>query len=152
VLVDAYEVRTVFNILWLVLAGLWLALAYVLAGVLLCITIIGIPFGLQSFKLAGYALWPFGRTLVPSQTRHKGLSAVGNVLWFLLAGWWLALAHLLTGVLLCLTIIGIPLGVADFKMAGAALVPFGKEVARLKDFASVPPGAIAVPEDRTISP
>jgi uncharacterized membrane protein YccF (DUF307 family) len=90
----------------------------------------------QSFKLAGYALWPFGRVLVPSPTRLKGFSVVANILWFVLAGWWLALAHLLTGILLCLTIIGIPLGVADFKMAGAALVPFGKEIVRTSDLAS----------------
>ena len=83
------------------LAGFWLALAYVLAGLILCITIIGIPFGVQSFKLAGYALWPFGRVLVPSPTRLKGLSVIANILWFILAGWWLALAHLLTGILLC---------------------------------------------------
>ena len=141
---DASTVRTVLNIIWLVLAGLWLALAYVIAGLLLCITIIGIPFGVQSFKLAGYALWPFGRVLVPSPTRLKGLSVVANILWFVLAGWWLALAHLVTGILLCLTIIGIPLGIADFKMAGAALVPFGKEIVRTTDLAQPPPGAIAV--------
>jgi uncharacterized membrane protein YccF (DUF307 family) len=73
---DDLCVRTVLNIIWLVLAGLWLALAYVVAGLILCITIIGIPFGVQSFKLAGYALWPFGRVLVPSPTRLKGLSVV----------------------------------------------------------------------------
>lgn len=140
------ELRTVLNIIWLVLAGFWLALAYVLAGVILCITIIGIPFGVQAFKLAGYALWPFGRVLVPSPTRLKGLSVIANILWFILAGWWLALAHLLTGILLCLTIIGIPLGVADFKMAGAALVPFGKEVVRTTDLAQPPAGAITVPD------
>ena len=141
---DASTVRTVLNIIWLVLAGLWLALAYVIAGLLLCITIIGIPFGVQSFKLAGYALWPFGRVLVPSPTRLKGLSVVANILWFVLAGWWLALAHLMTGILLCLTIIGIPLGIADFKMAGAALVPFGKEIVRTTDLTQSPPGSIAV--------
>ena len=124
--------RTLLNILWLVLAGIWLALSYVLAGVILCITIIGIPFGIQAFKLAGYALWPFGRALVPSAGRG-GLSVVGNVLWFVLAGWWIALEHLVVGILLCLTIIGIPLGVGSFKMAGAALVPFGKEVVNLAD-------------------
>ena len=124
--------------------GLWLAIAYVFAGLILCITIIGIPFGVQSFKLAGYALWPFGRVLVPSPRRLKGLSAVANILWFVLAGWWLALIHLVTGILLCLTIIGIPLGVADFKMAGAALVPFGKEIVRTTDLARPPAGAIAV--------
>lgn len=141
---DASSVRTVLNVIWLVLAGLWLMIAYVVAGLLLCITIIGIPFGVQSFKLAGYALWPFGRELVPSPTRLKGLSVVANVLWFVLAGWWLALVHLVTGILLCLTIIGIPLGVADFKMAGAALVPFGKEIVRTTDLAQPPSGTIAV--------
>ena len=138
--------RAVLNVLWLILAGLWMALAYLVAGVLMCITIIGIPFGVQAFKLAGYALWPFGRTLVPTQ-RHGGLSVIGNILWFILAGWWLALGHLFTGILLCLTIIGIPLGVASFKMAGAALVPFGKEIKRIKDLGQVPEGAIAVGEE-----
>ena len=99
---------------------------------------------MQSFKLAGYSLWPFGRVLVPSPTRLKGLSVIANILWFILAGWWLALAHLLTGILLCVTIIGIPLGVADFKMAGAALVPFGKEIVRTTDLAQPPPDAITV--------
>jgi uncharacterized membrane protein YccF (DUF307 family) len=141
-------VRTILNVIWLVLAGFWLAIAYVLAGLLLCITIIGIPFGVQAFKLAGYALWPFGRVLVPSPTRLKGLSVIANILWFVLAGWWLALAHLVTGILLCLTIIGIPLGVADFKMAGAALVPFGKEIVRTTDLAHPPAGAITVSDGR----
>ena len=89
---------------------------------------LGLPFAKQSLKLARYALWPFGRALVQSTTRHETLSVIGNVLWFVLAGWWLALGHIVTGVALCLTIIGIPLGIADFKMAGAALVPFGRTI------------------------
>jgi uncharacterized membrane protein YccF (DUF307 family) len=126
-----------------VLAGVWLAIGYTLAALLLAITIIGLPFAKQALKLAGYALWPFGRTLIPSETRHKGLSVFANVLWFILAGWWLTLEHLLVGILLCLTIIGIPLGVACFKMAGAALVPFGKEVVTLSTLTRRPPeGAI----------
>jgi uncharacterized membrane protein YccF (DUF307 family) len=125
--------KTVFNILWLLLSGIWMAIGYVVAAFFVAITIIGLPFAKQAVKLAGHALWPFGRTLVPSATRHKGLSVVGNVLWFVLAGWWLALGHLVTGVLLCITIIGIPLGIADFKMAGAALVPFGKQVVNISD-------------------
>lgn len=128
--------RTLLNVLWLVLAGIWMAIAYLIAGVLMAITIIGIPFALQAFKLGGYALWPFGRTLVPKKHRHKGLSVIGNVLWFILAGWWLALGHLFTGILLCITIIGIPLGVASFKMAGAALVPFGKEIVPLRELSA----------------
>ncbi len=125
--------RVVLNILWLVLSGIWMAIAYAIAALILCITIIGIPFGKQAFKLAGYALWPFGRQLIPAHTRHKGLSTIGNILWFVLAGWWLALSHLFAGILLCITIIGIPLGVASFKMAAAALVPFGKEIVRTSE-------------------
>ncbi|MET0909140.1 MAG: YccF domain-containing protein, partial [Ilumatobacteraceae bacterium] len=120
--------RTIGNILWFVLAGLWMAIGYVIAGVIQCITIIGIPFGLQSFKLARYALWPFGRVVVQRIDRDPGLSCVGNVIWLLLGGVWLALGHLFTGVLLCITIIGIPFGIASFKLAGLALVPFGKQV------------------------
>ena len=138
-------VKTLLNIIWLVLAGIWLALGYVFAAALLAITIIGIPFTVQAFKLAGYALWPFERTLVPAERRNRGLSAFANVLWFILAGWWLALAHLFAGIALCITIIGIPLGIASFKMAGAALVPFGKEVVSLSDLARHPrAGAIIV--------
>ena len=140
--------RTVLNILWLVLAGIWLALGYVLAAVLLAITIIGLPFAKQALKLAGYALWPFGRALIPAESRSRSLSAVGNILWFVLAGWWLALEHLIVGCLLCLTIIGIPLGLGAFKMAGAALVPFGKEIADTRALASAPPGAVAISDQR----
>jgi uncharacterized membrane protein YccF (DUF307 family) len=121
-------VKTLLNVIWLVLAGLWLAVAYFVAAIILAITIIGLPFAKQALKLGLYALWPFGRALVQSPTRMKGLSTVGNILWFVLAGWWLALGHVITGVLLCLTIIGIPLGIGDIKMAGAALVPFGREI------------------------
>jgi uncharacterized membrane protein YccF (DUF307 family) len=137
-------VRTLLNVIWLVLAGLWLALGYLLAAVIMAVTIIGIPFAVQAVKLAGYALWPFGRSLVPSSTRMKGLSVVGNVVWVVLVGWWLALAHLFAGILLCITIIGIPLGVGEFKMAGAALVPFGKEVVRLAELSQPPPEAISL--------
>jgi uncharacterized membrane protein YccF (DUF307 family) len=111
---------------------------------LMAITIIGLPFAKQALKLAGYALWPFGRTLVPSSTRHKGLSVIGNILWFILAGWWLALEHLIVGILLCITVIGIPLGVGAFKMAGAALVPFGKKIVRLSELSQPAEGAIVV--------
>jgi uncharacterized membrane protein YccF (DUF307 family) len=138
--------KTILNVIWLVLAGFWLALGYLLAAILLAITIVGLPFAKQSLKLSRYALWPFGRALVPSPTRHRRLSAVGNVLWFVLAGWWLALAHIVTGIALCLTIIGIPLGIADFKMAGAALVPFGRSVVRARE---LNPGMVAA--DSTIA-
>jgi uncharacterized membrane protein YccF (DUF307 family) len=125
--------KALLNIIWLVFAGFWLAVGYLIAAAVLAITIIGLPFAKQSLKLGGYALWPFGRALVQSPTRHKSLSAIGNVLWFVLAGWWLALGHVATGIALCLTIIGIPLGIADFKMAGAALVPFGRTVVSARE-------------------
>ena len=138
--------KTLLNIIWLLLAGVWMALGYLVAAVLLAITIIGLPFAKQSLKLGGYALWPFGRALVQSPTRHRSLSVVGNVLWFVLAGWWLALGHLFTGIALCLTIIGIPLGIADIKMAGAALVPFGRQVVRASELNA---GLVATPSAHT---
>nr|WP_079086359.1 YccF domain-containing protein [Streptomyces silvensis] len=119
--------KTVLNIIWLILSGLWLCLFYLFAGVLLCVTIIGIPFGLAAFRIGLFALWPFGRMAV--ERRDAGAaSLIGNVLWVILAGWWLALAHVFTGLLLCLTIIGIPLGLANFKMIPISLLPLGREI------------------------
>lgn len=132
-------VRVVGNILWLILAGVWMAIAYVLAGIVTCATVIGIPWGIQSFKLAGYALWPFGRVVVESPRAMPVLGCLGNVIWFVTGGIWLALGHLVTGVLLCITIIGIPFGVASFKMAGLALAPFGRTVVAAD---RVPAGAV----------
>ncbi len=125
-------VKTILNVLWLVLCGLWLAIGYTVAGIIMCVLIITIPFGIASFRLAAFTLWPFGRTLVPRADAGAG-SFIGNVLWFLLAGLWMAIAHVVTGVLLCLTIIGIPLGIADFKLAGAAIAPLGKEIVPTDD-------------------
>lgn len=125
--------KTLGNILWLVLAGFWLALGYVIAGILNCIIIIGIPFGIQAFKLAGYALWPFGRMVVSRPDRAVAVSVIGNVFWFIFGGWFLLLAHVFTGILLMITIIGIPLGLANFKMAGLALAPFGKQIVPISD-------------------
>lgn len=119
--------RLVLNLIWLVLAGFWLFLAYLLLGLVVCLTIIGIPFGIASFRLGAFALWPFGRTLVPKPDAGTP-STIGNVLWFLLAGLWIALVHLGTGVALCLTVIGIPLGLANFKMIPASLFPLGKDI------------------------
>ncbi|MDX2560003.1 YccF domain-containing protein [Streptomyces sp. TX20-6-3] len=119
--------KTILNIIWLILCGFWMFLGYMLAGVLLCITIIGIPFGLAAFRIGVYALWPFGHTVV--DRRDAGApSLVGNVLWLILAGWWLALGHITTGIALCITIIGIPLGIANFKLIPVSLLPLGKEI------------------------
>jgi len=122
--------RTILNILWLVLAGLWSAIGYAIAGIVMFILfflIITIPFGIASFRLAGYALWPFGRTVVPDPSAGAP-STVGNVIWFIFAGLWLAIGQFLTGVALCITIIGIPFGIANFKLARLSINPLGKKV------------------------
>ncbi|MFF5725463.1 YccF domain-containing protein [[Kitasatospora] papulosa] len=121
--------KTILNVIWLVLCGLWMFLGYIAAGLLLCITIIGIPFGLAAFRIGVYALWPFGYTVVDRHDAGGG-SLIGNVLWVILAGWWLALGHIFTGIALCVTIIGIPLGIANFKLIPVSLMPFGKEIVR----------------------
>ena len=119
--------RTVLNILWLVLSGLWLAIGYIVVGVVLCVFIITIPFGIARFRLAAFVLWPFGRAVV-RRPDAGAPSMIGNVLWFLLAGLWMAIAHVVLGIVLCLTIIGIPLGLGNFKLAVVALAPLGKEI------------------------
>jgi uncharacterized membrane protein YccF (DUF307 family) len=124
--------RLLLNVLWLVLAGLWLALGYLLAALVMFILIITIPFGLQAVKLAVFALWPFGRTVI-KRPDAGAPSLIGNILWLVLAGWWLALGHVLTGVLLCITIIGIPLGLGNFKMIPVSLWPFGREIVPIEE-------------------
>jgi len=116
--------RPILNLIWLVLCGWWMALAYVLAGCLCFVLIITIPFGVAAWRIAGYVLWPFGRTIQARPRAGLG-SALGNILWLLLIGWWLALGHLTSGILLCLTIIGIPLGLASFKLIPISLTPLG---------------------------
>lgn len=120
--------RTLGNVLWVVLAGFWLAIGYLIAGIINCLFIITIPFGIQAFKLAGYALWPFGKMVVNRPGSDAALGCLGNGIWFITGGVWLALGHLITGVLLCCTIIGIPFGIVSFRMAGLALAPFGKQI------------------------
>lgn len=116
------------NILWFVLGGFLVSLYYFIVGVLFCITIIGIPFGLQLIKLAGFALWPFGHD-IQSDTNDGGcLSIVMNVIWILVGGVDIAMIHLTFGAFLCITIIGIPFGLQHFKMALLALIPFGKKI------------------------
>ena len=119
--------RLLLNIIWFVLAGLWMAIAYAIAALICFILIITIPFGLQALKMALFCLWPFGRTIVKRDTAGAP-SLIGNVIWFVLAGWWLALGHLNTGVLMCVTIIGIPLGLANFKLIPVSLTPFGRDI------------------------
>lgn len=120
--------KTVGNVLWFVLAGLWLGLGYILAGVLNCLLIVTIPFGIASFRLAKYAFWPFGREIVNRSRRTGFFVTVGNVIWFLISGIWLAMANILVGALLCVTIVGIPFGIVSFRMATLAVAPLGKEI------------------------
>ena len=119
--------RAILNVIWLVLEGIWMAIAYALAGLVAFVLIITIPFGIAAFRIAGYVLWPFGRTI--ERRPEAGVaSLIGNIIWVILFGWWLAIGHLIAGVLLCLTIIGIPLGLASFKIIPITLVPLGVRI------------------------
>lgn len=119
--------RFLLNIIWLVFGGLWLALGYAVAGVIACLLIVTIPFGIAAFRMSLFTLWPFGRRIV-RRADHGAASTLGNILWFLLFGWWLAIGHLVTGIAMCLTIIGIPLGLANFKLIPVSLTPLGREI------------------------
>ena len=120
--------KIIGNIIWVIFGGLFLALEYAICGLIWCITIIGIPFGIQLFKCASLALWPFGREVRNKQNSTGCLSTGMNVIWFLLGGIWLALEHVIVGLIFCITIIGIPFGKQHFKLAAIALPPFGREI------------------------
>ena len=119
--------RLILNLIWLVLCGWWMAILYFLAGIIAFILIITIPFGIAAWRIAFYALWPFGRSVV-RHPRAGVASLIGDIIWVILIGWWLALGHLTSGILLCLTIIGIPLGLANFKLIPISLFPLGVEI------------------------
>ncbi|XVX21526.1 YccF domain-containing protein [Actinomycetota bacterium] len=125
----------VLNIVWLVFAGFWMAVGYAAAGILCFIFIVTIPLGVAAFRMANYSFWPFGRTLVPTHDAGAGAGAL-NIVWIVFFGWWLALGHILTGISLCLTIIGIPMGIASFKMVPVSLVPYGKEIVPTRQVAA----------------
>jgi uncharacterized membrane protein YccF (DUF307 family) len=123
------------NILWIVLGGFWMAFAWMVAAVIMAITIIGLPWARAAMTIAGYTLFPFGQKAV-SRDVHTGredlgtgpLGMIGNIIWFVLAGWWLALGHVATAILLAITIVGIPFAWAHLKLAGIALWPIGKTI------------------------
>ena len=119
--------RLVLNVIWLIFGGLWLAILYAFFALIAFVLIITIPFGFAALRMASFVLWPFGRTIVRKETAGVW-SGVGNVIWVLLFGWELALAHLLTGIAQCITIIGIPLGLANFKMIPVSLLPLGRDI------------------------
>jgi uncharacterized membrane protein YccF (DUF307 family) len=133
-------VSVVLNLLWLVFGGVWMAFAWIVAAVIMAITIIGIPWARAAFNIASYTLLPFGRKAV-SRAEYLGtddigtgpLGLVGNILWLVLAGWWLALGHLVTAFLLAITFIGIPFAWAHLKLAGIALWPIGKMIVNAND-------------------
>jgi uncharacterized membrane protein YccF (DUF307 family) len=120
-------VRVLLNVVWLIFGGLVLVLGYLVAGVLCCLFIVTIPFGIASFRIASFALWPFGRTVVDARTAGVG-SVLGNVIWLVLAGVWITIGHFVAGVLLCASVIGIPLGLAHFKLMPVSLMPLGKQI------------------------
>ncbi|MFY9846833.1 MAG: YccF domain-containing protein [Trebonia sp.] len=119
--------RLILNLIWLILCGWWIAILYFLAGIIAFILIITIPFGIAAWRIANYALWPFGRSIVRRPRAGIG-SLIGNIIWIILLGWELALGHLISGALLCLTIIGIPLGLANFKLIPISLLPLGVQI------------------------
>jgi uncharacterized membrane protein YccF (DUF307 family) len=141
-------VRIVLNVIWLVFGGLLMAVAYAVTGIVMFILIITIPFGIAAFRISLFCLWPFGRMLIRRDDAGAA-SLIGNIIWFILAGWWLALGHLVTGVLMCLTIIGIPLGLANFKLIPVSLTPFGREIVDIEEAEQLGLSAgIAVSSDR----
>jgi uncharacterized membrane protein YccF (DUF307 family) len=120
-------VRLLLNLIWLVFGGLVMAAGYALAALVMLILVVTIPFGIAAGRIALFCLWPFGRTIVSKPDAGAG-STIGNVIWFILAGWWLTIGHIVTGVAMCLTIVGIPLGLANFKLIPVSLTPFGREI------------------------
>ena len=122
------DMNFLLNLLWLILGGLLTAIEYLISSVVLMITIIGIPFGLQTLKMATLALWPFGKKVVATPDSGGCLSIIMNIIWIFVGGIWICLTHLVFGVVLCITIIGIPFGLQHFKLAGLALTPFGKNI------------------------
>ncbi len=119
--------RLILNVIWLVFGGLWLALGYLLAALICFVLIVTIPFGFASLRIASFALWPFGRTIIDKPGTRAG-ALVGNIIWVILFGWWLALGHLVSAVAMAVTIVGIPLALADLKLIPVSLMPLGKEI------------------------
>jgi uncharacterized membrane protein YccF (DUF307 family) len=138
--------RTLLNLVWLVLAGVWMALGYVVAGVICCVLIITIPWGIASFRIALFALWPFGSRIERRGDAGLG-STLGNIVWFVVAGWWLAIGHVVTALALAVTIVGLPFAWANLKLIPVSLTPLGRRIVDTEDAAS-----FAVGDHRTPVP
>ena len=144
--------RLLLNLIWLVFGGLVMAFGYAVVALVMFVLIITIPFGIASARIALFCLWPFGRTLV-RRADAGAASVVGNIIWFVLAGWWLAIGHVLTGALMCLTIVGIPLGLANFKLIPVSVMPFGRAIVDLDQARSLGYGTqVAMPMDPSRPP
>lgn len=124
------RMRTLLNVIWLVLSGVWLFLGYALAALVMFVLIITIPWGIAAWRIGVYSLWPFGKTVVDKPTAGV-FSLLGNIVWVVLAGWWLAIGHIISAVGLAITIIGIPFAIANIKMVPVALLPLGKQIVDL---------------------
>ncbi|MHA7176790.1 YccF domain-containing protein [Arthrobacter sp. Sr24] len=120
--------KTILNLIWLIFGGFWLAMSYFLAGIVCCILVVTIPWGIASFRIAGYALWPFGRMVVDKPGGTSMASTLGNVIWILVAGIWIVIGHVTTAIAMAVTIIGIPLAIANLKLIPVSLMPLGKEI------------------------
>jgi uncharacterized membrane protein YccF (DUF307 family) len=120
-------VSLLLNVVWLVFGGFAMVLGYLVAGLVACIFIVTIPFGIAAFRIASFAVWPFGRTIVDTPTAGIG-SALGNVIWFVVAGLWISIGHIVLGIALCVSIVGIPLGLAHFKLVPVSMMPLGKQI------------------------
>ena len=120
-------VKTLLNLIWLIFGGIWLSLGYIFFGIIACILVVTLPAGVACFKIANYVLWPFGREVVPAPGAGA-MSGVSNVIWFLVAGLWLAIIHITTAFFQAITIIGIPLAIANLKLIPITCFPFGKMV------------------------
>lgn len=120
-------VKTLLNLIWLIFAGFWLALGYIFFGIIACILVVTLPAGVACFRIANYVLWPFGREVVPAPGAGA-MSGISNVIWFLVAGVWLAIGHITTALAQAITIIGIPLAIANIKMIPVTCFPFGKQI------------------------
>jgi uncharacterized membrane protein YccF (DUF307 family) len=140
--------RLVLNLIWLILVGIWAFIAWMIAALIMAILIITIPFAIQAVKIGVFSLRPFGRTVVKRRDAGVG-SLIGNTLWLVLCGWWLALVHLIGGIALCITIIGIPLGLANFKLIPISLLPLGRDIVSVDEARVMGAAdAIAVPDRR----
>ena len=133
--------RAILNVIWLLFGGIWLALGYALAGVVCCVLIVTIPFGIASFRIASYALWPFGRTVVDRGGPVGVFSTLGNIIWLVFAGVWIAIGHVLTAIPMFVSIIGIPLGIANLKMIPISLMPLGKVIVPTDSWRITPYGS-----------